>query len=256
MMIARPGGEHWDEALETAASWLAASRRTAFSTGSGISRESGIPTFREADGLWERYRPEELATREGFLSNPGVVWRWYRERLVTAREKEPNPGHFAIAELGMILPSVVVITQNIDNLHQRAGSGRIIELHGNISRYRCIDNGHAAPFDPAWGDEPPVCHCGSLIRPDVVWFGEQLPAAALEGAFRESSACELFILVGTSGLVQPAAMLPVVAKRAGARLVEVNVAPSEITPIADILLQGKSGEVLPLLAKRVAGILS
>lgn len=243
-----------DEKILAAARVLAASRRTVVSTGAGISRESGILTFRESGGLWDRYRPEELATREGFLRNPELVWRWYRERLLTAREKNPNPGHEALAALERRLPRFVLVTQNIDNLHRRAGSSDIIELHGNIERYRCIDHSHPADFDPAWGEEPPRCHCGSFIRPDVVWFGEQLPEAELVRAFEESGRCEVFMLVGTSCVVQPAAMLPGVAKNAGATLIEVNVEPSEATYFVDIFLQGKSGEVLPRLAEALEAL--
>lgn len=252
----RRGGHTMDEALRTAARALDESRSTAVSTGSGISRESGIPTFREADGIWNRYRPEELATREGFLANPALVWRWYRERLCSARDREPNPGHIALADLERLLTRLVLITQNVDNLHQRAGSTDVIELHGNIERYRCLDHDHPAAFDPAWGDTPPRCRCGSFIRPDVVWFGEPLPASALERAFHEAARCDVFMLIGTSCLVQPAAMLPMVASNAGARLIEVNVAPSEATSRVDIFLRGKSGELLPRLVEEVLALRS
>lgn len=244
-----------DALLESAARAAACSRRTVVLTGAGISRESGIPTFREAEGLWERYRPEDLATREGFMSNPGLVWKWYMERLFTAREKEPNPGHEALARLEELLPHLLIVTQNIDNLHQRAGSREVIELHGSIERFRCAEWSHPARYDPSWGDEPPVCHCGSIIRPDVVWFGEPLPQAEIECAFRESAICDLFLIVGTSGLVTPAARLPMLAAEAGARLVEVNVAPSALTPCVDFFLEGRSGEVLPGLVDRVGEIL-
>jgi len=240
-----------DQKIKAAARILNRSGRTAVSTGSGISRESGIPTFREADGLWNRYRPEELATREGFLRDPGLVWRWYRERLLTAREKAPNRGHTALADLERLLPHFVLITQNVDNLHRRAGSTDVIELHGNIERYRCLAHSHPADFDPGWGDSPPRCHCGSLIRPDLVWFGEALPEEALARAFEEAGRCDVFMLIGTSCLVQPAAMLPSVAKNAGARLIEVNVAPSAATYFVDIFLEGKSGEILPHLVETV-----
>ncbi len=243
-----------DEKINAAARILNETRRTTISTGSGISRESGIPTFRDADGLWKQYRPEELATREGFLRNPELVWSWYRQRLLTAREKDPNPGHAACADLERLIPHVVVITQNVDNLHQRAGSTDVIELHGSIERYRCLDHDHPADFDPAWDDSPPRCHCGSPIRPDVVWFGEALPEAALARAFDEAGRCDAFMLIGTSCLVQPAAMLPSVAAHAGARLIEVNIEPSEATCFVDIFLQGKSGEILPRLVEAVTSL--
>lgn len=244
-----------DDGLELAALRIARSRYTVVSTGSGISRESGIPTFRESDGLWREHRPEELATREGFIAHPGLVWRWYRERLATARAHEPNPGHYALAELETLLPRFLIITQNIDNLHLRAGSREVVELHGNINRYRCLEFGHPAEPSEEWGDEPPLCHCGSPIRPDVVWFGEPLPEVELECAFRETQKCDLMLVVGTSGLVQPAASLPVLAKQVGATVIEINPSRSELTPLADIYLEGKSGEILPRLLERVREIL-
>jgi NAD-dependent deacetylase len=182
------------------------------------------------------------------------VWRWYRERLLAARDKQPNPGHTALVALERLLPHFVLVTQNVDTLHRRAGSSDVIELHGNIERYRCLDHSHMSDFDPAWGDSPPRCHCGSLIRPDVVWFGEALPADALERALDEAARCEAFMLVGTSCLVRPAAMLPSISKQAGAALIEVNITPSEATYFVDIYLQGKSGEILPRLAEAVAAV--
>jgi NAD-dependent deacetylase len=244
-------GSTVEEKIFDAARILVESVRTVASTGAGISRESGIATFRDSDGLWKRYRPEEIASREGFLSDPGLVWRWYRDRLLTAREKEPNPGHYALAEIERILARFVLITQNVDNLHRRAGSTDVIELHGNIERYRCIDHSHPVDFSEEWGDTPPRCRCGSLVRPDVVWFGETLPPEALSRAFEEASRCDAFLLVGTSCVVQPAALLPAVAKNAGASLIEVNVAPSEATYFTDIFLEGRSGEILPMLVEAV-----
>lgn len=245
-----------EEKIELAAGLLSRSYRTVVSTGSGISQECGIPTFRGSDGLWNKFRPEELATREAFLGNPKMVWKWYRERLLTAREKEPGPGHFALAELERLLPAFLLITQNVDGLHRRAGSRELVELHGNIGRYRCFEHSHYTELEPGWGDEPPICHCGSMIRPDVVWFGEPLPEAELECAFTETARCSVFMLVGSSCLVQPASLLPSTAKRAGASLIEVNVAPSAATNIVDIFFQGKSGEILPRIVRRVREILS
>lgn len=245
-----------DDSIEQAAQLLSGSPRTVVSTGAGISQECGIPTFRGPDGLWEKFRPEELATREAFLGNPKMAWKWYRERLLTAGETEPNPGHFALAELEKLLPKFLLVTQNVDGLHRRAGSSELIELHGNIGRYRCFEHSHRMEPDPEWGDEPPVCHCGSLIRPDVVWFGEPLPEAELECAFAETARCSVFMLVGSSCLVQPASLLPATAKRAGASLIEVNVSPSEATHLVDVFLQGKSGEILPLIVGRTREILA
>lgn len=240
--------------IESAAGMLARSSRTVALTGAGISRESGIPTFRESGGLWDRYRPEELASVEGFLADPALVWRWYMERLFSARTHEPNPGHHALASLEEMLPTFVLITQNVDDLHRRAGSGSLIELHGNIEKFRCLESGHPAEYEEGWGDKPPLCHCGSIIRPGVVWFGEPLPEREIEAAFAEAQACDVMLVVGTSGLVSPASYLPSIAKQAGAGIIEVNVERSAISPLADIFLEGPSGEILPRLVEMTGGI--
>jgi NAD-dependent deacetylase len=240
--------------IEGAAGVIARSRRLVALTGAGISQESGIPTFRGTEGVWGSHRPEDLATREGFLGNPGLAWRWYRERRAAAREREPNAAHIALRDLEQLIPSFLLVTQNVDNLHRAAGSMQLIELHGNIGRYRCMEYGHPAPEEPSWGDEPPRCRCGSVIRPDVVWFGEPLPQAELACAFRESQLCDCLLVVGTSGIVEPAALLPAVAKQSGAALIEVNISPSGITPIADIFLEGPAAEVLPAVVSRVRTI--
>jgi len=241
--------------IDRAASILARSRRAAALTGAGISRESGIPTFRDEDGIWGKYRPEDLATLEGFLADPGLVWRWYMERLFTARTKKPNPGHYALARLEKILPRLVLVTQNIDDLHRKAGSCDIVELHGNIEKFRCLEAAHPAVYDPDWGDDPPLCGCGSIIRPGVVWFGEALPEKEIERGYRESERCDVMLVVGTSGLVSPASLLPLEAKNAGAAVIEVNTDRSAITPLADIFLEGRSGEVLPGLVSRTEEII-
>jgi len=244
------------EKIKEAASLFARSRRMVAATGSGISKESGIPTFRDPDGLWLRHRPEELASREAFLSDPDLVWRWYRERLRLARSVEPNPGHYALAELEKLLPGFLLVTQNIDNLHRRAGSREIVELHGCIERYRCFDYAHPVPEDSAWGNEVPRCHCGSLIRPDVVWFGEPLPEAELECAFGETQRCDLLLVIGTSGLVHPAAMLPGLAKQVGAKVIEINVRESAVTDLSDLFIEGESGKVLPAIVSLVGASLT
>ena len=247
------------ELVQRAADWIAGSSRPAVFTGAGVSRESGIPTFREAStGLWEQYDPQQLATVDGFLQDPKLVWEWYAYRRKMVAETLPNPGHQAIAELGDLLPELVVITQNIDSLHQRAGSRRVIELHGNISRVKCFQGDE---LYEDWSDEdyqgeiPPRCKtCGNYLRPDVVWFGESLPEEALMAAFGLAENCDLMLVVGTSGNIQPAASLPVVARRSGARIVEVNPAPSGITLNTDVLLEAKSGEVLPEVVAQVKEI--
>ena len=244
------------EKIEQAAAKIARSRRIVVTTGAGISKESGIPTFREPDGLWSRYRPEELATREAFLSDPKLVWGWYRERLRLARRAQPNPAHYALSGLEKLLPRFLLITQNVDNLHRRAGSREIVELHGCIERYRCFDYAHKAQESTDWGDEPPLCHCGSLIRPDVVWFGEPLPETELECAFGETQRCDVLLAIGTSGLVHPAAQLPSLAKQIGAYVIEINVRSSGITHTADLFLEGESGKILPEIVALVGKSLS
>lgn len=247
------------ELVERAAGWIASSRKPVVFTGAGVSRESGIPTFREAStGLWEQYDPQQLATVEGFLQDPKLVWEWYAYRRKMVVEIFPNPGHEAIAELEKLLPGLMVITQNIDGLHQRAGSRAVIELHGNINRVKCFQGDE---LYENWSDEdyegeiPPRCKtCGNYLRPDVVWFGESLPEKALMAAFELAENCDLMLVVGTSGQVQPAASLPVVARRRGARIVEVNPTPSEITARSDIMLSARSGEILPEVVAKVKEI--
>ena len=248
------------EKLELAAQWIATGGGLVISTGAGVSRESGIPTFREAgSGFWEKYSPEQLATVEGFLADPVLVWNWYAWRRKMVRGCQPNPGHYALAELERLLPGTVLVTQNVDGLHQRAGSLNILELHGSLSRVRCFD--FCETFDN-WDDSrtgeaiPPRCgKCGALLRPDIVWFGEQLPEKELHEAFHAAERCRVILVAGTSGLVQPAASLPWTARRCGARVVEVNPQPSEVSATADIVLRGQSGEVLPRLVERVKELL-
>nr|MBN1228348.1 NAD-dependent deacylase [Anaerolineae bacterium] len=225
------------------------------STGAGISKESGIPTFREAQtGLWSRYDPEQLATPQAFLRNRDLVWSWYMYRLDLVRQAQPNPGHLALVRLEDLVPQMVILTQNVDGLHVRAGSTDVVELHGNISRFKCFAACRGKPtlvdLDPAsYSKEiaPPCPYCNSYLRPDVVWFTENLPTAALSRAFRVAEHCDVMMVVGTSGIVQPAASLPVVAKQRGAILIEVNPRVSGLSGLADIFLQGPAGEVLPAL---------
>jgi NAD-dependent deacetylase len=219
------------------------------STGAGVSAESGIPTFREAQtGLWTRYNPEELATPQAFRRNPRLVWEWYAWRRELIGRAQPNPGHHAIAQLERLVPRLTLITQNIDNLHVKAGSSQIIELHGNIERYKCATENIIVA---SWEDNeavPPNCpHCDGLLRPDVVWFGEDLPQDALQAAFTAARSCDLFLSVGTSGLVQPAARLPLEAAASGAIVVEVNPQPTPLSPYVDFRLEGLSGVILPAL---------
>ena len=219
-------------------------------TGSGISAESGIPTFREAQtGLWARYDPQQLATPEAFARDPLLVWEWYGWRRKLVGEAEPNPGHRALVELEKKTPSFTLVTQNVDGLHERAGSRDVIELHGNILRTIC--SAERVEVDPGKAVEKhPVCpNCNSPLRPDVVWFGEMLPAGAMESASEAAESCEVFLSIGTSGLVYPAASLPSAAAAAGAAIVEINPQDTPLTSKADYTLRGTAGEALPGLVE-------
>jgi NAD-dependent deacetylase len=224
--------------------------RVVFLTGSGVSAESGVPTFRdEMTGLWARYRPEELATPEAFRRDPGLVWDWYRERRRHVAGVQPNGAHHAIARLQVRLPGSCLVTQNVDGLHQRAGSTDVIEFHGNLFRNRCRVCGHESIHPDPELEEPPACpRCGERMGPGVVWFGEAIPAEELAMAWRQSAAADVFFSVGTSGLVYPAAQLAEVARWGGAVIVEANTAPTPLTDSADYVLRGKAGTSLPLLA--------
>jgi NAD-dependent deacetylase len=220
-------------------------------TGAGVSQESGLRTFRDAqDGLWAQYRPEDLATPQAFQRNPKLVWDWYAWRREKVYQAKPNQAHYALAEMAKFIPHFTLITQNVDGLHKAAGSPSVIELHGNIRRVRCSVCGQVHSQWDRDQDEVPRCTtCNGLLRPDVVWFGENLPQAELESAFEAAQRCELFFSIGTSGLVQPAASLAYLAQQQGARIVEINAEPTPLTPFANFSLQGKAGEILPALVK-------
>ncbi len=228
---------------------LRRSEHTVVLTGAGVSAESGVPTFRDAQtGLWARYKAEQLATPEAFDANPGLVWDWYMWRREVLAGVSPNPGHGALAKLGHALPRLTLVTQNVDGLHQAAGSSGVIEFHGNISRTVCSARPCAGMADPEDHGSPPLCtRCGAFMRPDVVWFGEAIPPAALEAAAGAADACDLFLAIGTSAVVYPAAGLAEVARRSGAAVAEINPDATPLSGSADIVLAGKSGEVLPQL---------
>ncbi len=227
---------------------LVAAQHMCVLTGAGVSAESGVPTFRSAGGLWEQYDPRQLATERAFRADPDLVWGWYSWRRTLIAGVEPNPGHRALAEFTDVFPRLSLITQNVDNLHQRAGSRDVHELHGNIERSRCIDCGHCFT-----GDEAPRtaqalrCACGGYIRPGVVWFGEMLPESELRFAQSAASDCDVFLSIGTSGQVYPAADLPVLARRSGAFVVEINPEPSAIAHLVDECLTMPSGVALPAI---------
>jgi NAD-dependent deacetylase len=217
-------------------------------TGAGISAESGVPTFRDAQtGLWERYRPEDLATPEAFDRDPELVWRWYAWRRELVGGVEPNAGHRALAEFERRVPRFTLATQNVDGLHRRAGSRNVLELHGDISRTICSRELVAVEPEGLSGEPPECPDCGAYLRPDVVWFGEALPVEAFEKAQDAARASDVFLSVGTSSLVQPAASLPQAAISGGATVVEINPEPTPLTPHADYALQSPAGEALPAL---------
>lgn len=216
-------------------------------TGAGVSAESGVPTFRDKDGLWSKLKPEELANFDAFMRNPDLVTEWYSHRRKIISEVKPNPGHYAIAEMEKLFPKFCVITQNVDNLHRRAGSTLVYELHGNIERNYCIKCKKFHDLSNNFPNQALKCECGGLIRPDVVWFGEFLPQDQLEAATNASINCDVFFTIGTSAVVYPAASLPFTAKRYGAFVVEINTQPTEFTNYSSISIFGKSGEILPLI---------
>lgn len=219
--------------------------RTVVLTGAGISAESGVPTFRGAgDSLWSKFDPRELASIDGFMANPGLVWEWYLWRRNLIHDVKPNAGHTVLAQLEKYLPAFTLITQNVDNLHQRAGSEHVIELHGNIHRNKCLRCQQPMDVDSFDTKEIPTCTCGGMVRPDVVWFGEMLPEWEIATAIEKSRYAELFLTIGTSAEVFPAADLPVLAKRCGAYLVEINPDETPISDHADEIARAKSGEVL------------
>ena len=227
---------------------LKAARSVAVLTGAGISAESGVPTFRDAQtGLWARFSPEELATPGAFERDPRLVWDWYEWRRGLVAKAQPNAGHLALARMASRFATFTLITQNVDSLHQRAGSRDVIELHGNIARIKC-SGGCGVVEHFAEDEAPPRCgQCGAFLRPDVVWFGEMLPVDALERANDAATRCDVFMSVGTSALVYPAAELPLMALRAGATVVEVNPQETALTARVHHALQRPAGIVLPAL---------
>jgi NAD-dependent deacetylase len=230
---------------------LRAAQHIVASTGAGISAESGVPTFRDAQtGLWSKFRPEELATPEAFVQNPKTVWDWYAWRRELVGRAEPNPGHRALVALEASVPQFTLITQNVDGLHRRAGSQHVLELHGNIMQTRCFSEGALISEWENKGETPPRCPaCNGWLRPNVVWFGEALPAQTLEQAFTASRNCDLFLSIGTSTAVAPASSLPFEAHAAGAIIVEINPDTTPLTRQAQHVLRGPAGEILPLLAE-------
>lgn len=234
---------------------LAEAKSIIFFTGAGISAESGISTFRGKDGIWNKLKPEELANFDAFLRNPDMVWEWYQYRRKIIHDAKPNAGHIAIKEFEKYYDTKVV-TQNVDNLHGRAGSKTIYELHGNIERNFCIDCETFISMDEFENtDKVPHCKkCGGLVRPDVVWFGEMLPQEVFMNAEMAAQRCDICFVVGTSAIVYPAAYIPHTAKQAGAYLVEINIEKTEFSSSANLSLIGAAGEILPRVLEEVKKI--
>lgn len=229
---------------------IAGARRWLILTGAGLSADSGIPTFRDAQtGLWAQHDPMALATPEGFEANPSLVWNWYQWRRGLVAAAQPNAGHIAIAEIATLVPELVLVTQNVDGLHQRAGSSAVVEFHGNLERDRCLDCNAIASGPASVSDRVPVCEaCGGRLRPDIVWFGEAIPAAALDTAFAATASTEIFVAVGTAAMVYPAAGLAQLAAAAGATVVEINPERTPLSAIAHHVLVGSAASWLPAIA--------
>jgi len=235
---------------------LAAAKSLTVLTGAGVSAESGVPTFRDAlTGLWAKFRPEELATPRAFRRDPRLVWEWYQWRRKLVADAKPNPAHLALAEMEGLFLRFHLITQNVDGLHQRAGSRNVIELHGNITRTKCSEEGTMVSSWKDTGDVPPKCPaCGGLLRPDVVWFEEPMPEEEMQRAITASTHCDVFFSIGTSTVVYPAAALPSEALRSGATVVEINPQPTPFTAQAHFVIAGAAGVVLPEIVKALKAV--
>jgi NAD-dependent deacetylase len=221
-------------------------QKIVFVTGAGISQESGIPTFRGEDGLWRNHDAMKLATIDAFYDNPKLVWEWYNERRMNIFQAQPNPGHRAIAELEKYA-DVVVLTQNIDGLHQKSGSSKVLELHGSIVKIKCSVCDYKEEILTEISNLPPLCKCGNMLRPDVVWFGELLPQDVWQDAMNFASKCDLMIIAGTSLVVSPANTLPIYAKQNNATLVEINPENTSMSREMNLVIRNTSAESLPEL---------
>ncbi len=242
-----------DKSLQTAIRWMKVAKIVVLLTGAGVSAESGVPTFRGKDGLWKNFKAVELATPNAFQKDPKLVWEFYQWRRNLIKSVEPNPAHFAIARLESLFDQFMLITQNVDGLHLRAGSRKLIEIHGNIWSVKCVRCGYKNGSFLDTEIELPTCpKCGDLLRPDVVWFGESLDEHRLNESFKWSSLADVMVIIGTSGIVQPAASFAMMAKERGARLIEINLEPTVQSSIMDISILGKAGEVLPQLVDGIS----
>jgi len=239
-------------------SLLVPKTRVCVLTGAGVSQESGVPTFRDKDGLWQKFRPEELASMQAFLANPVLVWEWYEHRRRVIRDVKPNAGHEALVKMESFFADFTLVTQNVDGLHRRAGSKNVLEVHGNIMRSYCVDCGDFAAEDflenLKAGEKAACSKCSGLLRPDVVWFGEMLPEKIWEQSQSAAADCELFFTIGTSAAVYPAASLPLLARENGAYVVEINPQETGISQYVDEVLTGPSAVVLPRVMASAGGL--
>jgi NAD-dependent deacetylase len=234
--------------IEQAREWIAAAENVAVLTGAGISAESGIPTFRGDGGLWREHKPEELATPEAFARDPKLVWEWYDWRRQLISKAVPNAAHKALVKLEIRKRGFTLITQNVDGLHDLAGNGKILKLHGDIWRMRCVECGANFPNRRVPLPKiPPHCACGGMARPGVVWFGEPLPEGMMKEAEHAAESAQVLLVIGTSAVVYPSASLIPYAKQSGARVIEINTEPTAATGIVDCALHGPAGEILPQL---------
>ncbi|NNF16544.1 MAG: NAD-dependent deacylase [Gammaproteobacteria bacterium] len=240
-----------DNHINAIAEQLKQARHCVVLTGAGVSAESGIPTFRDAlSGLWEKFRPEDLATAEAYRKNPEMVYAWYQWRRQLISDTEPNAGHYALAELAKRVERLTLITQNVDGLHQRAGSADVIEFHGNIFRNRCFAENTALAPDTTRSEKPPLCPvCGAMARPDVVWFGEALEPQVLQASAEAIDDCDVFLSIGTSSLVYPASELGLAARSNGAVLIEINPQQTPLTAVCQFSVTANSAGVLPHMVR-------
>ena len=239
--------------FESVAYRLRKAEKIVFVTGAGISQESGIPTFRGSDGLWKKYDPVQLAKIDAFYQNPKLVWEWYEDRRKNILAAKPNAGHVAISDLAKY-KEVLVVTQNIDGLHQRAGSQNVLELHGSIITIKCTVCNFKDKITSGFSEMPPLCKCGNILRPDVVWFGEPLPQDVWSDAMTHSSLCDVMVVAGTSLSVSPANLLPIYAKQNGALVIEVNPEETPMSANMDLSVRSTSAKTLPELVSIVQKI--
>jgi NAD-dependent deacetylase len=235
-----------NDAIETAKLKLGKAKNVLVLTGAGISAESGVPTFRGTNGLWNNMSAEEVASIDTLNANPEMAWRWYDEMRGVIAANKPNPAHLALAQMEKKYRNFALATQNIDGYHTDAGSADVYELHGNFWKLHCMKCGAAQPNRAVpIGEIPPHCKCGGILRPDIVLFGEALPERAFKYSFAAAERCDVCIVIGTSCVVYPAALIPQIAKRNGAFLIEINPEKTALTPLADVSIHAPAAKTVP-----------